>query len=127
MGRSGNTSCPCCGYDTVSDDMAQPELCSDCLDAECDPDGGDPRCEREGCDDCAPVAIRGCMSARGGFGAPTRAYVCSVDAATSTLQYAGAAHALRMSRNEAESLLAKLGDARRDYGLEIVAWSEVSP
>jgi hypothetical protein len=42
---SGYTHCPCCGYDTVSSDMDEPELCSDCEEAGCDPDGSDPQCE----------------------------------------------------------------------------------
>lgn len=33
---SGYTQCPCCGYDTVSSDMAEPEFCSDCEEYGCD-------------------------------------------------------------------------------------------
>lgn len=44
---SGYTSCPCCNMDTVSDDISEPELCSDCEDAGCAEDGssiGGPQC-----------------------------------------------------------------------------------
>jgi hypothetical protein len=44
---SGYTSCPCCGYDTVSDDTSAPELCSNCEDEGCAEDGssiGGPGC-----------------------------------------------------------------------------------
>ncbi len=44
---SGYTLCPCCGYDTVSNDEDEPELCSDCEEASCSPDGSEPRCEPE--------------------------------------------------------------------------------
>lgn len=39
---SGYTPCPCCGYDTVSDDVDEPELCSYCEEAGCSVDGEDP-------------------------------------------------------------------------------------
>jgi hypothetical protein len=32
---SGYTLCPCCGFDTVSSDETEPELCSDCEEAGC--------------------------------------------------------------------------------------------
>lgn len=48
MSASGYTACPCCGYDTVSDDVEKPELCSDCIDAGCDADGESPCCDQEG-------------------------------------------------------------------------------
>jgi hypothetical protein len=38
VSTSGYTSCPCCGYDTVSSDTSKPEQCSDCDDAGCDED-----------------------------------------------------------------------------------------
>jgi hypothetical protein len=44
-GESGYTACPCCGYDTISSDMSKPELCSDCIEAQCDADGSEPRCD----------------------------------------------------------------------------------
>jgi hypothetical protein len=37
---SGYTLCPCCGYDTISNSMARPELCSDCKAAGCTRRGG---------------------------------------------------------------------------------------
>lgn len=40
---SGYTACPCCGYDTVSDDVNEPELCSDCESAGCARDGSEPK------------------------------------------------------------------------------------
>lgn len=58
MSGSGYTSCPCCGYDTVSSDMDAPELCSDCIEAGCDPEDGDKRChEDEDCWDCRGTGI----------------------------------------------------------------------
>lgn len=41
---SGYTYCPCCGDETVSSDMAYPELCLLCEEAECDPDANDCLC-----------------------------------------------------------------------------------
>ena len=41
---SGYTVCPCCGFDTISNDMNDPELCSDCEEAGCEKDGSDPHC-----------------------------------------------------------------------------------
>ena len=45
----GYTSCPCCGYDTISSDMSKPELCETCAEAGCNPEGTDPCCE--GCEE----------------------------------------------------------------------------
>jgi len=42
---SGYTHCPCCGYDTVSNDEDEPELCSDCEEAGCAEDGSEPMCD----------------------------------------------------------------------------------
>jgi len=42
---SGYTLCPCCGYDTVSNDEDEPELCSDCEEAGCAEDGSEPMCD----------------------------------------------------------------------------------
>jgi hypothetical protein len=42
-GQSGYTSCPCCGYDTISDDVTEPEMCSECEEAGCEED--EPACE----------------------------------------------------------------------------------
>lgn len=44
MSTSGYTACPCCGYDTISDDMSKPELCSDCLEHGCAADGSTEGC-----------------------------------------------------------------------------------
>jgi hypothetical protein len=40
MGESGYTHCACrdCMNEVVSDDMAHPDLCSDCEEAGCEPD-----------------------------------------------------------------------------------------
>ncbi len=53
---SSYTSCPCCGYDTISDDEESPELCSDCVDASCADDGCAPYCRCTCCggQDCTP-------------------------------------------------------------------------
>ena len=42
---SGYTHCPCCGDDTISSDMAKPELCELCEGAGCSGGEGDT-CER---------------------------------------------------------------------------------
>lgn len=48
---SGYTLCPCCGDDTISSDMSEPELCSICEESGCSEDGLDPQCDRDDEDD----------------------------------------------------------------------------
>lgn len=45
---AGYTSCPCCGYDTISSDATAPEMCSDCEEAGCEADGSEPACTADG-------------------------------------------------------------------------------
>lgn len=43
---SGYTQCPCCGDDTISSDMAKPELCELCEAAGCEiPTSDDCDCQ----------------------------------------------------------------------------------
>ncbi len=44
---AGYVHCPCCGYDTVASDDNVPELCSDCEEHGCEPDGSCPECSSE--------------------------------------------------------------------------------
>lgn len=54
MANSGYTNCACrdCFDVTVSDDMDEPELCSECEEAGCDCEGGSECCRDDayGCD-----------------------------------------------------------------------------